>query len=95
MSRLTYTADMAIEQTETHPHAPDEHYCEHPGCSEWGGFGMARSRGRARALVVLGALSVQGAGIGPHRWSLAERVSRPISSIGGGHGHSGTQIKRA
>jgi putative SOS response-associated peptidase YedK len=33
---------MAIEQTDTHPHGPDEHYCEHTGCNEWGGFGMAR-----------------------------------------------------
>lgn len=45
MSRLTYTADMAIEHTDTHPHAPEEHYCEHTGCNEWGGYGMARSRG--------------------------------------------------
>lgn len=37
MSRLTYTAYMATEQTDTPPHAPDEHYCEHTGCNEWGG----------------------------------------------------------
>jgi predicted RNA-binding Zn ribbon-like protein len=42
MSRLTYTADMAIEdRTDTHPGRIDEHYCEHPGCNLWGGFGLA------------------------------------------------------
>lgn len=48
MSRLTYTADMAIDdRTPTHPAAPvhAEHYCEHPGCDRWGSFGFARMAG--------------------------------------------------
>lgn len=48
MPRLTYTADMAIDdRTPTHPAAPVhvEHWCEHPGCNEWGGFGHYRLKG--------------------------------------------------
>ncbi|CAN7293046.1 hypothetical protein LJR221_001414 [Agrobacterium tumefaciens] len=22
----------------------EEHYCEHPGCKKWGGFGFSRSK---------------------------------------------------
>jgi len=34
------------DRTPTHPPPPvsEEHYCEHEGCNEWGGFGMARSK---------------------------------------------------
>jgi hypothetical protein len=48
MSRLAYTDGMAIDdRTDTFPHVPDEHYCEHPNCNTWGGFGLARSKGEA------------------------------------------------
>lgn len=43
MSRLAYTDGMADDRTDTRPHTPDEHYCEHAGCSAWGGFGFAAS----------------------------------------------------
>lgn len=33
----------------------ENHWCEHPGCKECGGFGYSRSK------ALLGALSVQGA----------------------------------
>lgn len=46
MSRLDDTDGMALDdRTDTFPHVPDEHYCEHAGCNAWGGFGFARSKG--------------------------------------------------
>jgi hypothetical protein len=48
MSRLTYTDGMASDdRTLTHPTAPVHaaHYCEHPGCNEWGGLGFVRMKG--------------------------------------------------
>lgn len=24
-----------------------EHYCEHPGCADWGAFGYARGKGKS------------------------------------------------
>lgn len=46
MSRLSYADGMAIDdRTDTRPHTPDEHYCEHEGCVKWGGYGLARSKG--------------------------------------------------
>lgn len=44
MSRLTYTADMAEDRTDTHPGPIQEHWCEHPECNEWGGFGYSSGR---------------------------------------------------
>ena len=46
-------ADLGTElentDTEKTPRAPAsglyEHYCQHPGCKIWGGFGFARGRG--------------------------------------------------
>jgi len=37
---------MIDDRTSTHPAAPNEaeHWCEHPGCTKWGGFGYARSK---------------------------------------------------
>ncbi len=32
------------DRTDTHPHTPEEHWCEHPGCVKWGGFGYAPSK---------------------------------------------------
>lgn len=46
MSRLSYPDGMSIEdRTDTHPGRIEEHYCEHPGCNTWGGFGLARTKG--------------------------------------------------
>ncbi|WP_411033866.1 hypothetical protein [Shinella sp. BYT-45] len=46
MSRLAYTDHMATDdKADTNQHVPEEHYCEEPGCAEWGGFGLARSKG--------------------------------------------------
>lgn len=35
---------MSDERTATHPSAPVqfEHWCEHPGCKEWGGLGFGQ-----------------------------------------------------
>lgn len=41
MSRLAYTDGMADDRTDTRPHTPDEHYCEHAGCNAWGGLGYS------------------------------------------------------
>ncbi|WP_105434890.1 hypothetical protein [Neorhizobium tomejilense] len=37
---------MSDERTATHPSAPVhfEHWCEHPGCKKWGGFGFERDK---------------------------------------------------
>lgn len=34
------------DRTPTYPAPPvhAEHYCEHPGCNTWGGFGLAASK---------------------------------------------------
>lgn len=35
---------MVDERTDTHPGPIQEHWCEHPGCNEWGGFGYSSGR---------------------------------------------------
>ncbi|WP_373413859.1 hypothetical protein [Ensifer aridi] len=32
---------MTPSKAEARPQALCEHYCEHPGCNKWGGFGFA------------------------------------------------------
>lgn len=49
MSRLGYPTGMSVDdRTDTHPHAPEEHWCEHPGCNAWGGFGYASGKSAAQ-----------------------------------------------
>lgn len=45
MSRLAYTDGMALEETRDNaPSSMYEHYCEHPACNEWGGFGFSSGK---------------------------------------------------
>lgn len=39
---------MSDERTATHPAAPVhfEHWCEHPACKQWGGFGFERDKSK-------------------------------------------------
>jgi hypothetical protein len=39
---------MSGERTASHPAAPVdfEHWCEHPGCKQWGGFGFERDKSK-------------------------------------------------
>lgn len=65
---------MAIDdRTDTHPPAPihEEHYCEHPGCNEWGGLGYSRMRGEPMRWWCTEHY--------PH-WTDAERAKRGVLS---------------
>lgn len=44
---------MSDENRTALTHAPiiDEHYCEHPGCKKWRGFGYEAGRGLGRNTV--------------------------------------------
>lgn len=45
MEDSPYRTAMANEErTDTHPGRIEEHYCSHPGCNTWGGFGYATSK---------------------------------------------------
>jgi hypothetical protein len=50
---MNQTAALVARSSEHYPETADrapvgivDHYCEHPGCREWGGWGFARGRGK-------------------------------------------------
>lgn len=40
-----YRPAMTDEKPDNGRQDPRNHWCEHPGCKEWGGFGFARPEG--------------------------------------------------
>jgi hypothetical protein len=48
MSDESIRLPQGVEPAQRAPSILFDHYCEHPGCKEWGSFGFARGRGEPK-----------------------------------------------